>query len=75
MPAFDLSRQRSIPTLCPQPNGPRGLRLILLWQLLQQPSTTFGEVMTLSAACGIDARQVLADHFSASAVNVGRLEA
>ncbi|WP_277964624.1 hypothetical protein [Pseudomonas sp. RIT-To-2] len=49
--------------------------MILLWQLLQQPSTTFGEVMTLSAACGIDARQVLADHFSASAVNVGRLEA
>lgn len=58
-----------------QPNGPLGHRLMLLWQLLQQPSTTFGEVLTLSGACGIDGRQVLANHFAAPAVSVGSLEA
>lgn len=58
-----------------QPNGPLGHRLMLLWQLLQQPTTTFGEVLTLSAACGIDGRQVLANHFAGSTVTVGSLEA
>lgn len=44
-------------------NGPVGLRLMLLWELLQQPTTTFGEVLNLSSQCGIDGRLVLADHF------------
>jgi hypothetical protein len=52
-----------------------GERLVLLWQMLQQPTTTFGEVLALSAECGIDGRQVLADHFAAQAVIVGSLEA
>ena len=38
-------------------------RLILLWELLQRDSTTFGEVLSLSAQCCLDGRQVLADHF------------
>ncbi|WP_445673850.1 hypothetical protein ACUDA6_07260 [Pseudomonas ceruminis] len=37
--------------------------LLLLWDALQQRSTTFGQVMTLSTACGLDGRRVLADHF------------
>ncbi|USS54885.1 hypothetical protein [Pseudomonas kermanshahensis] len=37
--------------------------LLLLWDALQQRATTFGQVMTLSAACGLDGRRVLADHF------------
>ncbi|EIK94046.1 hypothetical protein PMM47T1_24169 [Pseudomonas sp. M47T1] len=58
-----------------QPNGPLGRRLMLLWQLLQQPTTTFGEVLILSAACGIDGRQVLANHFSQPAFNADTMEA
>lgn len=37
--------------------------LLLLWDALQQRETTFGQVLDLSAACGLDGRQVLADHF------------
>lgn len=37
--------------------------LLLLWDALQQRDTTFGQVLDLSAACGLDGRQVLADHF------------
>ena len=48
-------------------NGPVGRRLMLLWQLLQQPTTTFGEVLDLSAQCGIDGRRVLANHFQRGA--------
>lgn len=45
-------------------NGPLGQALVALWVALQQPSTTFGEVLHLSAACGLDGRRVLADHFN-----------
>lgn len=54
---------------------PLGLRLVALWQLLQRRETTFGEVFALSAECGIDGRQVLANHFAALAVFVDNLEA
>lgn len=37
--------------------------LLKLWDALQQRQTTFGQVLELSAACGLDGRQVLADHF------------
>ncbi|MFJ2981230.1 MULTISPECIES: hypothetical protein [unclassified Pseudomonas] len=37
--------------------------LLLLWDALQQRDTTFGQVLDLSAACGLDGRRVLADHF------------
>ena len=37
--------------------------LLTLWDALPQRSTTFGQVLDLSAACGLDGRQVLADHF------------
>ena len=37
-------------------------RLILLWEALQQPSTTLGQVLAMAAECGLDGRQVLADH-------------
>ncbi|QQE82913.1 hypothetical protein [Pseudomonas putida] len=37
--------------------------LLLLWNALQHRDTTFGQVLDLSAACGLDGRQVLADHF------------
>lgn len=37
--------------------------LLLLWDALQQRETTFGQIADLSAACGLDGRQVLADHF------------
>ncbi|MGO0112540.1 hypothetical protein [Pseudomonas putida] len=37
--------------------------LLLLWDALQQRQTTFGQVLDLSAACGLDGRQVLADRF------------
>jgi hypothetical protein len=43
-------------------NAALGQRLIALWQMLQQRDTTFGQVMALAAECGIDGRQVLADH-------------
>lgn len=44
-------------------NGPVGQRLIELFNALQRRETTFGQIYALSASCGIDARQVLADHF------------
>ena len=44
-------------------NGPVGQRLIELFNALQLRETTFGQIYALSASCGIDARQVLADHF------------
>jgi hypothetical protein len=37
-------------------------RLLALWQALQVRETTFGQIMVLSSQCGIDGRQVLADH-------------
>lgn len=37
--------------------------LLLLWDALQQRDTTFGQVLDLSAACGLDGRRALADHF------------
>lgn len=43
-------------------NSALGQRLIELWQLLQRRESTFGEVMAMAAECGIDGRQVLADH-------------
>lgn len=53
-----------------------GLRLIALWHLLQRRETTFGEVMRLSAECGIDGRQVLADHiYRQPDLSLARLEA
>lgn len=48
-------------------NGPAGQRLIELFNALQRRETTFGQIYALSASCGIDARQVLADHFGKSA--------
>lgn len=47
-------------------NSALGQRLIALWQLLQRRETTFSQIIELSAECGIDGRQVLADHFAAS---------
>lgn len=41
----------------------RASMLLLLWDALQHRTTTFGQVLDLSAACGLDGRQVLADHF------------
>jgi len=38
-------------------------RLLVLWAALERRETTFGQVLSLSAACGLDGRQVLADHF------------
>lgn len=37
--------------------------LLFLWEALQHRQTTFGQVIDLSAACGLDGRRVLADHF------------
>lgn len=37
--------------------------LLLLWDALQHRETTFGQVFNLSAACGLDGRRVLAQHF------------
>lgn len=37
--------------------------LLLLWDALQHRETTFGQVLDLSAACGLDGRVVLANHF------------
>ena len=46
-------------------NGKKGQRLIALFNALQRRETTFGQIYAMSASCGIDARRVLADHFSA----------
>ena len=48
-------------------NDTKGQRLIELFNALQQRTTTFGQIMSLSAECGIDARRVLADHFQRGA--------
>ncbi|MDQ0653476.1 hypothetical protein [Pseudomonas cedrina] len=48
-------------------NGQLGERLIELFNALQRRETTFGEIYVMSASCGIDARQVLADHFQRGA--------
>jgi hypothetical protein len=53
VPLF-IQGERISPTL--------GQRLIALWQLLQSRDTTFGQIIELSGECGIDGRQVLADH-------------
>lgn len=37
--------------------------LLLLWEALQHRQTTFGQVLDLSTACGLDGRRVLANHF------------
>ena len=56
-------------------NSSIGLRLLALYAALQRRETTFGEVLAMAAECGIDGRQVLADHFTKPAVNVGNLGA
>lgn len=38
-------------------------RLLTLWAALERRETTFGQVLSLSADCGLDGRRVLADHF------------
>lgn len=48
-------------------NGQLGERLIQLFNALQRRETTFGQIYTISASCGIDARRVLADHFQRGA--------
>lgn len=47
--------------------------LLLLWDALQQRSTTFGQVMDLSAACGLDGRQVLAEQLDSPSTSRRRL--
>lgn len=37
--------------------------LLQLWEALQHRETTFGQVFDLSAACGLDGRRVLVQHF------------
>ena len=44
-------------------NDTKGQRLIELFNALQRRETTFGQIYAMSASCGIDARQVLANHF------------
>lgn len=44
-------------------NSSIGLRLLTLYAALQRRETTFGEVLAMAAECGIDGRQVLANHF------------
>lgn len=44
-------------------NRPTGALLIELFNALQHRETTFGQVFELAAACGLDGRRVLADHF------------
>ncbi|NMX39397.1 hypothetical protein HBO34_16100 [Pseudomonas veronii] len=48
-------------------NGQLGERLIELFNAMQRRETTFGQIYAMSASCGIDARQVLADHFQGGA--------
>lgn len=50
-------------------------RLLALYEALQHRETTFGQVLAMAAECGIDGRQVLADHFNRPAMIVGNLEA
>lgn len=51
------------------------MRLLALYAALQRRESTFGEVMALAAECGIDGRQVLADHFAASSRTIIHFEA
>lgn len=44
-------------------NGTKAQRLIELFNALQHRETTFGQIYTMSASCGIDARRLLTDHF------------
>ena len=44
-------------------NGSVAQRLIELFNALQCRETTFGQIYAMSESCGIDGRQVLADHF------------
>lgn len=48
-------------------NGPVAQRLIELFNALQCRETTFGQIYAMSESCGIDGRQVLADHFQRDA--------
>ncbi|MBH3417589.1 MULTISPECIES: hypothetical protein [Pseudomonas] len=41
----------------------RAALLLQLWEALQQRETTFGQIADLSAACGLDGRRVLTEHF------------
>jgi hypothetical protein len=50
-------------------------RLLALYEALQCRDTTFGQVLEMAAACGIDGRQVLANHFTQPLVIPGSLEA
>lgn len=51
-------------------------RLLELWAALERRETTFGQVLELSAACGLDGRKVLADHFECRPdFSLARLEA
>ena len=50
-------------------------RLLALYEVLQCRETTFGQVLEMSAACGIDGRRVLADHFAQPLVSPCSLEA
>lgn len=47
--------------------------LLLLWDALQQRSTTFGQVMDLSAACRLDGRMVLAEQLDSPSASRRRL--
>jgi hypothetical protein len=51
------------------------VRLLILYAALQRRDTTFGQVLNLSAECGLDGRRVLADHFNKPVVIPGSLEA
>lgn len=48
-------------------NGPKGQRLIQLWNLLQRRDTPVLLIVEIASSCGIDPRQVLADQFCGSA--------
>ena len=56
-------------------NSSIGLRLLALYAALQRRETTFGEVLAMAAECGIDGRQVLANHFMQQAFTFDMLEA
>ncbi|MBC2680641.1 hypothetical protein [Pseudomonas baltica] len=56
-------------------NASIAFRLLALYEALQRRETTFGQVYAMAADCGIDGRQVLADHFAQPASIVGSFEA
>lgn len=49
--------------------------LLALYAALQRRETTFGEVLAMAAKCGIDGRQVLANHFMQQEFTFDMLEA